>query len=220
MKYLKKYLYNPILYAILIGLLFCTNIGSLCYFLSQKEECEKVEVQECPLVVEQPKEDMVEEIVIPTFKVDIKGYVKKPGVYEVQEGTIINDLISLAGGLKSGATTDNINLSKKLNSEDVVFVLSKTELKKKESMSTNTQSTFSTSSQTKANTSLELQNKKVSLNMATKEELMTLVGIGEAKAESIIEYRNKNAFTDIKEILNVSGIGEALYEKIKDNITI
>ena len=111
-------------------------------------------------------------------------------------------------------------MSKKLNSEDVVFVLSKTELKKKESMSTNTQSTFSTSSQTKANTSLELQNKKVSLNMATKEELMTLVGIGEAKAESIIEYRNKNAFTDIKEILNVSGIGEALYEKIKDNITI
>lgn len=221
LEYLKKYLYNPIIYIILSSILFCTNIGSVYYFLSQKKECEKVEVQECPLVEEQLKEDMVEEIAIPTFKVDIKGYVKKPGVYEVQEGTIVNDLILLAGGLKSGATTDNINLSKKLNSEDVVVVLSKTELKKKETMGTNIQSNFETSStQTKSNSSLEVPNKKVSLNTATKEELMTLSGIGEAKAESIIEYRNKNAFTDIKEILNISGIGEALYEKIKDNITI
>ncbi len=61
---------------------------------------------------------------------------------------------------------------------------------------------------------------KVALNSATKEELMTISGIGESKAISIIEYREKSPFTKIEDILNVSGIGEALFEKIKAFITI
>lgn len=61
---------------------------------------------------------------------------------------------------------------------------------------------------------------KISINTASKEELMTLTGIGESKAEKIIEYRNNNKFTDISEIKNVKGIGESIFEKIKDNITI
>jgi comEA protein len=64
-------------------------------------------------------------------------------------------------------------------------------------------------------------NNKISLNNSTKEELMTLIGVGESKAEAIIEYRNKNnGFKNIEEIMNVSGIGEAAYNKIKDNITL
>lgn len=61
---------------------------------------------------------------------------------------------------------------------------------------------------------------KISINTASKKELMTLTGIGESKAEKIIEYRNNNKFTDISEIKNVKGIGESIFEKIKDNITI
>ena len=62
---------------------------------------------------------------------------------------------------------------------------------------------------------------KVSINTASKEELMTLSGIGEAKAGAIIEYREKNGnFASIEDIKNVSGIGDAIFEKIKDNITI
>ena len=65
----------------------------------------------------------------------------------------------------------------------------------------------------------ESEQKLVSINSGTKEELMSIPGIGEAKADSIIEYRKENKFEKIEKIKNVSGIGEALFEKIKDYIT-
>ena len=60
----------------------------------------------------------------------------------------------------------------------------------------------------------------ININTATKEELMTLTGIGESKAEAIISYREKTAFTKIEDIKNVSGIGDSIYEDIKNNITV
>ena len=64
-------------------------------------------------------------------------------------------------------------------------------------------------------------NSKININTATKEELLLLNGIGEAKAEAIIEYRTKNGnFTNVEDIKNVSGIGDAAFEKIKDQITL
>ena len=61
----------------------------------------------------------------------------------------------------------------------------------------------------------------VNINTASKEELVKLNGIGESKANAIVEYRNKNGnFTNIEDIQNVDGIGKALYEKIKDNIKV
>ncbi len=67
----------------------------------------------------------------------------------------------------------------------------------------------------------ESTQSKISINIATKEELMTLTGVGESKAEAIIKYRDENgSFKDITEIKNVSGIGESAFEKIKDNITV
>lgn len=64
------------------------------------------------------------------------------------------------------------------------------------------------------------QNTKININTASQEELMTLPGIGEAKAKDIIEYRNKEPFTTIEDIKKVSGIGDSLFAKIKENITI
>ena len=65
------------------------------------------------------------------------------------------------------------------------------------------------------------ESTKVNINSATKEELLSLTGIGESKALAIIEYRNSNGlFKSIEDIKNVSGIGEALFAKIKENITI
>ena len=65
-----------------------------------------------------------------------------------------------------------------------------------------------------------VENKKISLNNATKEELMTLSGIGESKALAIIEYRNNKQFESIEEITNIKGIGNSIYEKIKEDITL
>lgn len=224
MEYLKKYVTNPVVLYIVIGIFILSNIGTITYFLLSKDECPSIPSQE-PIVYENQDEEKEE---VSKIKVDIKGYVKKPGVYELIEGAIIDDLIKLAGGVKSGGTTDNINLSKKLNNEDMVYIFSKTELKKLRSNSTTEvitsagkieNSTSSLQGSTTIDSSV-IKNTKVNLNTATKEELMSLSGIGEAKALNIMEYRSKTPFTAITEIMNISGIGESVYEKIKDYITV
>lgn len=227
MEIIQRYLQSKVALLVVIGILFMTNIFSVCYFLHYSPEKEECICEECPTLVKEEEEKETTKI-----KVDIKGYVKKPGVYELDSGAILNDLIKLAGGLKTNGTTDNINLSKKLNDEDMVVVLSKTEWnKQKVSSTTTSSSSASLNSSSSTATSNEKQenpvssevnnaNKKVSLNTATKEELMSLNGIGESKAIAIIEYRTKTPFQDITEIKNVSGIGESVYEKIKDFITV
>ena len=133
------------------------------------------------------------------FKIDIKGEVVNPGVYEVDSDMIVLDAINLAGGLTKDGDTSNINLSEKLTESMIIIVDSKANNESKNLIS---------------------KRNKVSLNKGTKEELMSLTGIGESKALAIIEYRQKNRFTKIEDIMLVSGIGESTFAKIKDSITI
>ncbi len=219
MDFFQRYLQGKIVLIIAIVFLCISNVFSVCYFLNRSEKKEECICEDCSLL-----NDNIENIEeVEKIKVDIKGYVKKPGVYELDSGTIVNDLIKKAGGLKTNGTTENINLSKKLNDEDMIVVLSKTELKKQKTSTSTTSNTSVTSSQSEISTSsssLDATNKKVSINTASKEELMTLNGIGESKALAIIEYRTNAPFQTIEEVQNVSGIGESVYEKIKDFITI
>ena len=157
-------------------------------------------------------EEVSEEVLV-----DIKGAVKKPGVYKLNKNSIVNDVIVLAGGLKSGASTDDINLSKAIYNEMVIYISTKSELKEKQN---NTSNIPSSTNETKVD-NICVNPNKVNINSATVDELTTLNGIGEAKAIKIIDYRNTNGlFKSIEDIKNVSGIGETFYEKIKDNITV
>ena len=176
--------------------------------------------------------------------IDIKGAVKKPGVYELSNDDKVIDAINKAGGLKSDADTSNINLSKKLTNEMVVYIFTKNELKttiKTTISSALTTTKKSTTSTTKIidntchcetieinncineeeNNSSNEDDSKININTATKDELMTLNGIGDAKATAIIEYREqKGSFSSIEDIINVTGISETIYDKIKDNIKV
>ena len=161
--------------------------------------------------------------------VDIKGAVRNPGVYELDNGSVVNDLIKVSGGLLSNADTSNLNLSKKLTNEMVIIVYTKDEVKEMKKsdelgdadITNDLKENSSIIGGSKSNNSTTSSSGKVNLNTATKEELETLYGIGSSKAEAIIKYRGTcGAFTKIEDIKNISGIGDALYAKIKDYITV
>ena len=212
-----------IILTIVFFLLSVFSLSLLIYQNSNKEDDISVNYDD--------ELDSDEEEEISGFKVEIKGEVINPGVYEVTHDNIIMDLIDLAGGLTENAYIDNINLSKKLDEEMVIIVYNKNKIdnknnsfqnkkvyidesvQKKESVITpnNTQNTESSS----------VDNGLININTASKEELMKLPGIGESKALKIIEYRSANGnFKAIEDIMKVNGIGKSTYEKFKDKITI
>ena len=154
--------------------------------------------------------------------VDIKGMIKSPGVYEVESSSRVNDVINIAGGLLEGADTSLINLAKIVEDEMIIIIYSKEEIleKYKEEVCICNCPEITNDACINTNTNNEI-NKIVNINTATKEELMTISGIGESKAESIIKYREENGnFNFIEDIKNVSGIGDSLFEQIKSYITV
>ena len=131
-----------------------------------------------------------------------------------------------AGGLLDGADTSKINLAKVVSDEMTIIIYSKKEvedyLNGKDELE---QRLAICEDKLKNNACINNKNNNINtslinINQGTKEELMTLPGIGEAKASAIIEYRNKTPFKSIEDLLNVDGIGDSLFESIKENITI
>ncbi len=231
------FIYNKknvlIIISIFINIILVISISYI--FITKDEEVESNNILSLNNEVKDDNKD---------FYVEIKGEVKNKGVYLVNDKMIINDLIKLAGGLSKNAYTNNINLSKKLKEEEVIYIYSKNEYKKKNTIVKNIYvdkpcecSTYEISNckdnyqseiissdkdtSYSVNENNEISNGLININNASKEELLSLSGIGESKANAIIKYREDNGyFKSIDEIMNVSGIGNALFEQIKDKITI
>ena len=172
-----------------------------------------------------------------SLSIDIKGAVKNPGVYELKNGSVVKDAIDVSGGLLESANTEHVNLSKKIVDEMVIIIYTNEEIQEmtegstsikvvdKECICPKIENNACIDNNNKyTNISSEINqstSNKISLNNASKEELMTLNGIGESKANAIIEYRNNNGlFKQIEDITNVKGIGNSVYEKIKDRLTL
>ena len=169
------------------------------------------------------------------YQVDIKGEVINPGIYTVKEGSRVIDVIRLAGDLTEVADTSVLNLSKKVKDEMVIIVYSydevvnftatkeKEEIEQEACLSQNgiqNDACIKDSTDDTSSSSVVISG-KLSLNTATLDELMTLPGIGGSKAQAIIEYREEvGAFQNIEELKEVSGIGDAIFDQIKENITI
>ena len=166
--------------------------------------------------------------------VDIKGEVKKPGTYKMNKEDRVIDVIEKAGGLTSNASTRANNLSKKVTDEMVIIIYSKNEITNfsktkeiEEKISINCNNASNNYSDTnlscieKPTPSKTEKENKVSLNAASKEELMSVKGIGESKADSIIKYRKeKGLFKSVEDLKQISGIGDNIYDKIKDYFTL
>ena len=164
------------------------------------------------------------------IKVDIKGSVVSPDVYEVDSNSRVIDIINIAGGVTEDADTDSINLSKKVSDEDVIIIYSREELEnnkksyeeKIDYCTTDNNSACATNVVTfDDNNKEDTDSTIININTATVEDFMKLSGIGEAKAKSIIEYRNSiGSFSKVEDIKNVTGIGDSIFDKIKDYLTI
>lgn len=159
------------------------------------------------------------------IKVDVKGEVKQPGVYQIEEKERVIDAITKAGGLTLKADTTLLNLSKTLKNEMVIVVYSKEEVQTKQKNNECPKTNSACIEEKDYNKSIleeeKEENNIVNINSDDITKLQTLTGIGESKAKSIIEYREKNgAFKTIEDIKKVTGIGDSMYEKIKDNITV
>lgn len=146
------------------------------------------------------------------------GKVKHIGVYELLEGARLFDFIEAAGGFSKQAAKDYLNLAEKVQDGQRIYIPSKKEIKKWKKERNN-------SSIGNISDNIEIltngKDKKVNLNTAKKEELMTLTGIGETKADAIIAYREENGgFQKIEELMQISGIKEGIYKKICDDIVI
>jgi len=136
--------------------------------------------------------------------VDIKGAVKKPGVYELPVNARLHELVNVAGGLTDDAEDRQVNMAIVLADQQLVYIPRKGE----------------TVEQT--NQTPQAGNEsKVNINTASAEELQTLTGIGEKKAQAIIDYRTQNGnFQSIDQLTEVDGFGEKTVEKLRDSITI
>ena len=213
------------------------------FFFNINDEVKEQSKKDKEIVKIEKNQDKKEELF---YYVDIKGAVKNPGVYKLKENSRVIDVINESGGLNENADTSILNLSKKIFDEMFIIIYTKDEINKyknetistkkinekleqeiiviDENNSANIKSKQNTNSNKQKENVSETQkddNNLININTASKEELLTITGIGESKADSIINYRKENgSFEKIEDIKNVSGIGDSLFEKIKDYITV
>lgn len=189
--------------------------GTVCTY-NEKEKKEFHKTQS-PSQGSQIQEEMITESkeTQKQIIVYVCGAVVKPGVYSLIEGSRLVDAVNVAGGFTEDAWQEGINLARTVVDAEQIYVPTKEE----RLLGTMEVSGIVTETQNLGVSSNE--NGKINLNTATKEQLMELPGIGEAKATSIIHYRQQNgAFSCIEDIMNISGIKESIFDRIKDFITV
>ncbi|MBN2044215.1 MAG: ComEA family DNA-binding protein [Anaerolineales bacterium] len=142
--------------------------------------------------------------------VDVDGAVALPGVYELPAGSRVEDAIEAAGGLLNEAYSESLNMAAPLSDGTKVLVPLRPPA-----------AGISQDDITASDTTAYGSGFPININTADKNTLTALPGIGETKAQAIIDYRNENGpFTHPEQLMEVSGIGEATYQKLKDLITI
>lgn len=228
--FIYEYKINIALWGVLLLIIILSNAG-IYYCLA--EEIKNIDVSsKVEVDTEKTVKDSNNEIKY--YKFDIKGAVANPGVYKIEESARIIDAINMAGGLLENADTSVNNLSKFIKDEMVIIIYTKDEvlnfseviekeIKENDTCKKNNDvilndSCINNDQEKESNNDID---KKISINTADLDLMITLPGIGEEKAKTIIAYRNEHGlFEKIEDIMNVSGIGEKLFEKLKDYITV
>ena len=198
--YLKKY---PYLFAVPILL-----IGIVGFFLlnrAPEEATVEPELFSTTSSTESPPSASSQE-----WYVDVKGAVKKAGMYRITQGMRLMDAIDLAGGFTNEADQNQINFSKLLADQEVIYVPKVGE-----------EVPMINEGNVSGGTVASGVSEKININTADVVELQQLTGIGEKKAVDIIKYREENgSFGAVEDLTKVSGIGEKTLENLRDSITV
>ncbi|WP_260449027.1 helix-hairpin-helix domain-containing protein [Listeria booriae] len=180
------------------------------FFLMQKDEevaTTDAAAQETPVV--EAKAEKLEPTTSKVLIVDVKGAVNKPGVYELAADSRVKDAILKAGGLSPEADVKLLNMAQKVTDEMVIYAGKVGE----EGIQPVTTA--------QAEASGGDDSKKVNINTADTTALQTIPGIGAAKAQAIIDYREKEGlFQKVEDLSKVSGIGAKTVERLSEHITV
>lgn len=150
-------------------------------------------------VVSEKSKDSSDTAAASEWIVEVSGAVASPGVYHVKPDSRVCDAIAAAGGCRDDACLDDINQAAFLKDGQKIRIRTSAE----------------------ALSSSQPQDKKINLNSASADELKTLPGIGDAKASDILSYRSESGpFQSAEDLMNVPGIKEGMYNKIKDKVTV
>ncbi|MBP3235336.1 MAG: helix-hairpin-helix domain-containing protein [Eubacterium sp.] len=188
----------------------------------------EVSEQESSDMEESPKEasDDASESEITTGSNDsvyvyICGAVVNEGVYKLPSDSRVVDAVNKAGGMNEDACQGFVNLAEKLSDGEKIYIPTAEEIESEDiRVGINSFESISSSENSSSEDSVS-EDGRVNINRATKQELMTLSGIGESKAEDIISYREASGgFNSIQELTNVNGIGTATFDKLKDKIKV
>lgn len=172
------------------------------------------------------------EIVNPEMKETLKdliyvyvcGQVRTPGVYILDEGSRLFEAVDMAGGVLPEGDLTRINLASLLADGQKVYIPSAAEAETIQDADLMREADMTRDAEdepTGADDGRNLTEQRVNINSASKETLMTLPGIGEAKADAILAYRQAEGdFESLEALMNVPGIKEGVFAKIKDRIAI
>lgn len=191
-------------------------LGMFCLFLLFGQKQKNTEIENEQLFSNQEKKSYSKveskEQKRPTKQfVEIKGAVVKPGLYPIGNNTRLAEILQQAGGATAEADLKSVNLAQLVHDQDSFYIPNNGEA------SVNPVASANTTSSTPAQSNEGL----VDINTADVAKLQTLNGVGAKKAEKIVQYRTeKGNFKQIEDLKNVSGIGDKIYETLKDQITV
>lgn len=199
---------KSVLLGTLVVVLLSACGNTTAQYLESPAEEPVLESQE-PEAASHPKDTQTSEVEHSIY-VYVCGQVKVPGVYSLPEGSRVYDAFVAAGELTEEAAADYWNQARLLVDGEMIYVPTIEEAKERKS-----------GDLTIEPLGLETDDGKVNINTASKEELMTVPGIGEAKAAAIIVYREQNGpFASLEELMQVEGIKDGVFSKMKDYIKI
>ena len=208
----KKLILGTLISILSMGILAGCGKNTAAFISSETVTVDSgMETESADSQAEEPREEEPR-----TIFVYVCGEVEIPGVYALVEGSRVCDLFQMAGGLTAEAASDYWNQARILVDGEMLYVPTIEEAMQYSKEEWENAGAVGNSQQTDKG-----ENKKININTASKEELMTLPGIGESKALAIIAYRKElGRFTSVEDIKEIPGIKDAVFSKIKDFITV